>query len=166
MKLRNLLVASLLSFSTLAGFAASASFAQADSGGETSSESAAVSPDFMGAINAIDEFCEGRENLPQPGIQFDGQAASPAVLDLAQGIYTYPNQGILISVLGRYVLQLPTDRQGIYGTDGDDYIVGSGVVAGCSAEQLSEAIANNNLILDDFQLIRAYEEATEESRNL
>ena len=125
-----------------------------------SSGGSAASADVMAAVEAIDEFCDERENQPQPGMQFDGKAASAEVLALTQGLYTYPNEGLLIFIAGRYVLQLPTTRQGIYGTDGDDYITRSGVVAGCSAEQLSEAIANNNISLSSLQLIRAYEADT------
>jgi len=104
------------------------------------------SPPPVNALEAIAEFCATSENKPQPGMQFDGKAASPTVLELAAGIYVYPDEGVLIITEEKhYFLQLPTTRQGIYGTDGDDYIIGSGVVAGCSAEQLSEAIANNSI---------------------
>ena len=126
----------------------------------TSSGNSAVPADVVAAVEAINEFCNERENRPQPGMQFDGKAASSEVLSLTQGIYTYPNDGLLVFIAGQYILQLPTTRQGIYGTDGDDYITGSGVVAGCSAEQLSEAIANNNISLSSLQLVRSYESDT------
>ncbi len=105
----------------------------------------------------IDEFCAGSTNKPQPGMQFDGKEASLAVMRLAPGKYEYPNEGILLLFLNKhFLLRLPTNRNGIFGTDGDDFISTEGIVGGCSAEQLSEVILNNNIRIELFELVKPY----------
>lgn len=104
----------------------------------------------------IDRFCAQTITPLQPGFQYDGIAATPAVMQLSPGRYEYPDGGILLLFPDKhFLLKLPDSNRTIYGTDGDDLLVGQGV-GGCSAEQLSEAIANNSLSLDTFVPVRLY----------
>lgn len=105
----------------------------------------------------IDSFCSRITNKPQLGIQFDGKEASPMIMQLAPGKYEYPNQGALLLFPNKhYLLQLSSDRSGIYGTDGDDLLAKGGIVGGCSVEQLSEAILNNSIRIDSLKLVKPY----------
>ena len=96
---------------------------------------------------------------PEPGMHFDGTVAAVAVLELAPGRYDYPNEGAMLFFPdGQFLLKLPDDgRDTTYGTDGSDLLGQGGIVGGCFAEQLSEAIANNSLDVDSFVLVSAYE---------
>ena len=123
-------------------------------------EAYAMNKDEGYGYEDISNFCASvaDEPLPEPGIQYDGQSASEAVLTLVPGRYDYPNGGALLLFPERsYLMGLPTDREGIFGTDGSDLLAAGGIVGGCNMEQLSEAIANNSLDVDTFTLVRAYE---------
>lgn len=109
----------------------------------------------------IDQFCEEPErSTPQPGIQFDGEAASPEVMALATGRYEYPNEGVLLYFANKhFLLRLPKMEEGdvMYGTDGDDLFDTSGLVGGCSPEQLSEALVKNGISVDSLEFTKPYD---------
>ncbi|PZD73967.1 hypothetical protein C1752_01531 [Acaryochloris thomasi RCC1774] len=105
----------------------------------------------------VDDFCAKSTNKPKPGFQFDGKRAATAIMQLAPGKYEYPNAGALLLFSSKhYLIKLPTDSKGIYGTDGDDILFGGGIVGGCSSEQLSEAISNNKMSVNDLKLVNPY----------
>lgn len=108
----------------------------------------------------INEMClSDNVTTPETGMHFDGSEASAAVLALAPGRYDYPDQGAMLFYPdGQFLLKLPEDgRSNTYGTDGSDLLAQGGIIGGCFAEQLSEAIANNSLEVDAFVLVNAYE---------
>jgi len=108
----------------------------------------------------INELCTSEDvSVPEPGMHFDGSAADTAVLALVPGRYDYPNEGAMLFFTdGRFLLKLPEDgRENTNGTDGSDLLAVGGIVGGCFVEQLSEAIANNNLDVSAFELVSAYE---------
>ncbi|MEL6553201.1 MAG: hypothetical protein AAFQ63_07055 [Cyanobacteria bacterium J06621_11] len=78
---------------------------------------------------------------------------------MPSGRYDYPNDGgMLLFTDGQFLLKLPEDgREVTYGTDGSDLLASGGIVGGCFAEQLSEAIVKNNLNVESFIPVNAYE---------
>ena len=132
------------------GFALMSTAAQA--------QSAAPSAKSWGKPD-VDSMCDRPTDTPKPktGYQYDGNKASKDVMNMTSGRYSYPLGGALLAWPdNRYLLKLPSSSKGIYGTDGDDLLVKGGIVGGCSKEQLSEAIARNELTLSDFTLVKAY----------
>ena len=107
----------------------------------------------------IDNMCNKPSKTPVPaaGWQYDGNKASSAVMNMSFGKYTYPNGGMmLVWPDERYLIKLPSTRKGIFGTDGDDLLASGGLVGGCSLEQLSEAIARNDLDFGSLKQVKAY----------
>lgn len=105
----------------------------------------------------VDKFCEQSTNKAKPGLQFDGKKADEKIIQLKPGKYKYPKQGmILLFENNHFLLRLPSDRDGIHGTDGDDLLAAGGIVGGCSKEQLSEAFQNNKLDIKTLKLIKTY----------
>jgi len=105
----------------------------------------------------VDNFCENITNKAKPGLQFDGKKADEKIIQLKPGKYKYPKKGmILLFENNHFLLRLPSDRDGIHGTDGDDLIASGGIVGGCSKEQLSEVFQNNKLDIKTLKLIKAY----------
>jgi len=101
----------------------------------------------------IDGFCSTHSHQVAHGTQF----IETGIMRLQPGKYSYPGQGaLLLFANGHYLLQLPLNRNGIHGTSGDDLLASGGIVGGCSKEQLSEALQNNQLQVSSFQLIKRY----------
>jgi len=106
----------------------------------------------------IDAFCAKSTGKPSPGIQLDGKRADADVMRLQPGKYRYPKQGaLLLFPDAHFLLQLPTDREGIHGTSGDDLLASGGIVGGCSKEQLSEALQSNRLQASSFERVTSYQ---------
>ena len=105
----------------------------------------------------IDRFCDTAVSETEQGVQFNGKKADETVLEMTSGRYSYPGGGALL-LFGndRYLIKLPNGYNGIYGTDGDDLLAAGGIVGGCSKEQLSEAVQNNDLEPDEFDLVERY----------
>lgn len=97
----------------------------------------------------ISQFCKEPDRAqPEKGMHFNGRQADAKILGLPPGKYETVRGGrIEIFENNHYLVQLPSERNGIYGTDGDDLLARGGTVGGCSLEQLSEAIENNKLEL-------------------
>ena len=103
----------------------------------------------------IDRACLNQDKPPKDGMQFDGKKADAKIMQLKAGKYKYNGGHLLLFRNNHYILQLPKDRDGVHGTDGPD-LLASGIVGGCTKEQLSEAIQNNNLKERSFELIKRY----------
>jgi len=104
----------------------------------------------------VANFCRDKE-APTTGKQMDGKDASNTVLNLIAGKYSYSNGGALLLFTNNYyIIKLPSNRDGIHGTSGDDLIASGGILGGCSKEQLSEAITNNSLNAGSFKLLKRY----------
>jgi len=106
----------------------------------------------------IDFFCKDKQvDVDASPIQPNGKHAMRGVLGMKAGMYSYPNGGgLLLFANGHYILKLPSNRDGIHGTDGDDLLASGGIVGGCSKAQLSEAIAKNHLNYRAFVLRKRY----------
>jgi len=104
----------------------------------------------------IVHFCKNKQ-IYSSGKQPDGKRAIESIVSLSAGKYSYPKGGaLLLFSNGYYIMQLPSNRNGIHGTDGDDLLASGGIVGGCSKEQLSEAIVKNNLDYHAFKLRKKY----------
>lgn len=104
----------------------------------------------------VAEFCTEKGERPQRGIQFDGASASARVMAMESGEYDYLEEGrLLLFPSGEFLLKFPEARAEVGLTDGPDFYNSVGII-GCSAEQLSEAIAKNALSIDLFRLTRTY----------
>lgn len=102
------------------------------------------------------DFCTESGERPERGIQFDGAVAAPSVMEMKPGEYGYIGEGILLLFPhGEFILRFPETRSKIGLTDGPDLYNRRGMI-GCSAEQLSEAIAKNDLSIDSFELSKPY----------
>jgi|GEM_PF-4918154 len=100
----------------------------------------------------VDDFCQQERTQPTRGMQFNDKPVSPKVSAMRPGRYSYPDNGALLYYPdGSYLVRLPDTRKGIFGTDGDDMIMASGIVAGCFVEQLSEIFERNELDIDRFE---------------
>lgn len=111
----------------------------------------------------VSDFCTESGERPQPGIQFDGAAASSAVMAMEPGEYDYLEEGILLLFPdGEFILKFPEARDDVGLTDGPD-LYNRVAMIGCSAEQLSEAIAKNELSIDSFELTKPYNSTQFES---
>lgn len=101
-------------------------------------------------------FCTEHGERLERGIQFDGAAASAAVMEMNPGEYGYLGEGLLLLFPdGEFILKFPEARNNVGLTDGPDLYNRIGII-GCSAEQLSEAIAKNDLSVDSFELSMPY----------
>ena len=108
----------------------------------------------------INNMCIKVTNKPESGLQHDGEKANLAVLQMTPGMYSYPNEGaLLLFTNDNYLLKLPkSDKpRTIFGTDGDDMLLRSGIVGGCYKEQLSEALQRNELDPSLLRLQKSYE---------
>ena len=106
--------------------------------------------------NDMVQFCKNKKS-PITGRQFNGKRASKNIMGLVAGKYIYPRHGALLLFRDNYyIIQLPSNRNGIHGTDGDDLLARGGIVGGCSKEQLSEAIHRNGLDVKSFKLVKRY----------
>ena len=89
-------------------------------------------------------------------------------MQLAPGRYAHPGRAALVLYPnGRYFVRPPLSEREINGTltsvremnataTTDLFLPMIGVIGGCSVEQLSEAIAENELSIDMFELTRPY----------
>lgn len=68
---------------------------------------------------------------------------------LGTGVHELDEDGAEIHVYedGRFMLQLSPKHFGVRGTSYDDYMTSGQRIGGCSAEQMSEAIKNNGIVL-------------------
>lgn len=104
----------------------------------------------------IGDFCAKSINRNEPGVQFDGRKADPRALELRPGKYVYPHEGgLLLFKEGYFLLKLPLGRSKTIGTDGDDWLA-PGIVGGCSSEQLSEALQNNDMQISNLEPVKYY----------
>jgi hypothetical protein len=94
----------------------------------------------------IEAFCEDSEgrNFGKEGRQPNGRIADEMVMALAPGRYT-DEEGTVVELTekGAFILT-PSKRLNVFGTEGDDILMGKRV-AGCSKEQLSEALRRNQI---------------------
>lgn len=106
----------------------------------------------------IDQFCAENAEEPQPGVQFDGEEASPTVMQLAPGRYEYPTEGALILFPNNhFLLRLPTNTNEMVATDAQDLLVPrEGILGGCSAEHLSEVVVKNDIDVNSLELVAPY----------
>lgn len=101
-------------------------------------------------------FCATHSQHKIDGQQPNGETALASVLAMKPGKYSYSGGGaLLLFPEGYYIVGLSNDRQGTYGTAGDD-MLSSGLVAGCSYEQLSEALQANKMTVQNFRLEKRY----------
>ena len=103
------------------------------------------------------DFCTESGRRPQPGIQFDGSAASSAVMAMEPGEYNCLSEGrLLLFPEGEFMLKFSEAKEKTGPTDGPDLYNTVGII-GCSREQLSEAALKNELSVDLFELTRLYD---------
>jgi hypothetical protein len=108
----------------------------------------------------LDVMCAKSASKTKPGVQFDGKRADAAVMAFRPGVYGYPEQGgLILFENSHYFLKLPKNTSTVHGTDGDDLLAG-GIVGGCSKEQLSEAMQNNNMQAAFFRPVKEKSKAS------
>ncbi len=100
----------------------------------------------------IQEFCEAKERAypGEEGVQFNGEKAHSWVMGLEEGQYNINQKAQVILFKDNYYLVvLSKSIENRQGSDGDDLIFGSNVLAGCSLEQLSEVLKNNSVLASE-----------------
>ena len=97
-------------------------------------------------LDVIATFCGDKEgrNFGKEGRQPNGREADPAVMALAPGRYTTDDESVVELTKDGIFILIPSKRLSIFGTEGDDIMMGKRV-AGCSREQLSEALRRNQI---------------------
>lgn len=97
---------------------------------------------------ALALFCEDKAP-PKKGFQPNGQKADSRVTKFLFGDYYLGDRShnIYLNIYsdGSFHLTLSQRSNVTYGTDGDD-LISDRVVAGCSREQLSEALCKNDVL--------------------
>ncbi len=97
------------------------------------------------------KFCSGASKKKTVKTHDNSNFKKPLPnLSYGEGTHTL-EEGTTLTVYegGAYVLQLGPKYFGARGTSYDDMMLGSQKIGGCSAEQMSEAIRNNKILVDE-----------------